>query len=49
MVAEQRSVELDRVVKPGDRGATGIAKVELASLQNMKYQALVVRTMLKRS
>ena len=29
----ERSVELDRVVKAGDRGATKIAKAELASFQ----------------
>ena len=47
---EQRSIEakIDRAVKAGNSGAIIIGKAELAFLQNRKYQALVVRAILKR-
>ena len=49
-VAEQRSIKdkLDRAVLAGDSGQVNVAKAELASLQIMEYQALVVRARLKR-
>ena len=49
-IAKQRLIEdkPDRMVKVGDNGATNTAKVELASFQIKKYQALVVRARLKR-
>ena len=49
MVAEQGllKAKLDRAVL-GDSGDVSIAKVELASLQIKKHQALVVRARLKR-
>ena len=49
-LAEQRTLDarLDRAVKAGDSVETNIAKAELASSHNQRYQALVVRARLKR-